>query len=260
MRCTRRLLCAGFEEPAHLKQTFYTPLTNSRCMIVGRPFWRYPLAVVPPQPDVSPLITAIRDLPSTSRPFRIVSHEDASGRVFNASVFDDAPTMQNFLEWYGEHALDATGAYHHCLKAPAADEVPTRATLLFSAGNTVLADTRFGEYQLGMAVRYSRYTLRSAEARAEVEVAAASGEFEARIAACMQEHGLAYFGRLIMSGGDEAGGGHLLTAVRYGTLADAERGTALSRELLRSELESWFVDAFSGETTIMGTASRVLEL
>jgi hypothetical protein len=153
----RRLLSSGrFDVPAHLKQTFFTPLTG-RCMIVGRPIWRYPLADVrQPQSEVAPLITAIRDLPSESRPFRMVSHEDATGQVFNASFFVDEPTMNSFLQWYDENALNPSGPYHECLKAPAADEVPTPETLLFGAGTSVLADTRFGEYQLGSTHRPPR--------------------------------------------------------------------------------------------------------
>ena len=68
-------------------------------MIVGKPFWNYPIAVVPPVAEVAPLITAIRALESSARPFRIVSHEDATGRVFNASFFEDQQTMAAFLEW-----------------------------------------------------------------------------------------------------------------------------------------------------------------
>jgi len=257
----RRLLSSGrFDVPAHLKQTFFTPLTG-RCMIVGRPIWRYPLADVrQPQSEVAPLITAIRDLPSESRPFRMVSHEDATSQVFNASFFVDEPTMNSFLQWYDENALNPSGPYHECLKAPAADEVPTPETLLFGAGTSVLADTRFGEYQLGMAVRYSRYELLSAAARAEAAEEAASAEFEGRIAACMHEHGVSYFGRLVMSAGEADGPGSFLTVSRYGSLADAERGSAAVRALLAPEMEHWFVEPTRPGSHIIGTASRVLEL
>jgi len=236
-------------------------------MIIGNPFWRYPLAVVPPEAAVAPLISAIRELDPTMRPFRIVSHEDESGRVFNASFFDTEDSMHRFLDWYGENALDRSCQYHACL-APAAAvemELPTPGTLLFGAGNNVLGDTRFGEYQLGMAVRYSRQVLRSAEMRDEAAKIASSVEFEQRIADCMSERGISYFGRLIMScdttrecGGEtsKTSSGSFLTAVRYGSLEDAQRGSAASRELLAEEIDRWFVS----HTSVIGTASRVLEL
>ena len=292
IEAARRRLCGGvFELPAHLKQSFYTPTAGGRCMIIGNPFWKYPIALVPPEPSVAPLITAIRELDSGKRPFRIVSHEDESGRVFNASFFDDEPAMRAFLEWYGTNALDPAGEFHACLTPAAAesDALPTAGTLLFGAGTSVLADTRFGEYQvrrraagsphahrwtrvslaaharapcaaaqLGMAVRYSRQTLRSAAMRADAAEEVASAEFEQRIAECMQAHGVAYFGRLIMSEAHGAGedGGTFLTAVRYGSLDDAQRGSALAREMLAPEIGRWF----SQTSQIIGTASRVLEI
>jgi len=92
----------------------------------------------------------------------------------------------------------------------------------------------------------------------EVNEIATSAEFEQRIADCMQTNGIAYFGRLIMSEGEGGGdgGGTLMTAVRYGSLDDAVRGSTAARELLAPEIERWF----SEHTSIIGTASRVLEL
>jgi len=78
-------------------------------MIVGKPFWNDPIAVVPPRTEVAPLITAIRALDRSARPFRIISHEDDTGRVFNASFFDDQQTMDAFLAWcVWAHSLTLT--------------------------------------------------------------------------------------------------------------------------------------------------------
>ena len=54
----------------------------------------------------------------------------------------------------------------------------------------------------------------------------------------------------------EASPGVWLTASRYGTLEDARRGTEATRELLSGEIGTWF----SSYDSIIGTASRVLEL
>ena len=52
-------------------------------------------------------------------------------------------------------------------------------------------------------------------------------------------------------------GNVILSAVRYGSMDDAQRGTALSRDLLAPEIATWF----SGEhRTLMGVAQRVLEV
>ena len=171
----RRLSTAAlWEAPPNLVPSFYTPMKD-RCVIVGKPYWSYPLAVMPPPEKVAPLITAIRELDSSRRPFRIISHEEgSSGRVFNASFFQDENTMRSFLSWYGENALEKSGKYFGCLEPAAADPAdrPTPTSLLFGAASSVLADTRFGEYQLGMAVRYSRQVLRSAEMMEEASVEA----------------------------------------------------------------------------------------
>lgn len=258
----RRLLStAAFALPEHLKsQPFLTRAEKGRCMVVGNPHWRYPIAVVPSEPKVTPLVEAIRSAPQ--RPFRIVSHEDEHGRVFNASFFEDADTMHGFLEWYAANALDPEGEYHNCLESASAVEagLPSNETLLFGRGSDVLADTRFGEYQLGMAVRYTAWELRSQETREEACVEAASAEFEERIASCMQANGVAYFGRLLMMDGPVVDGhpGVMLSAVRYGSVADAHKGSQLSRELVATELDQWF--APDRAKTIIGTAQRVLEV
>ena len=97
-----------------------------------------------------------------------------------------------------------------------------------------------------------------------------SEAFEQRIAELMQSHGVSYFGRLVMrsvpaiagpaarAAADEAeeGGGTFLTAIRYGSLDDAQRGTALVREHLAYEIDRWF----ESHEMVVGTASRVLEL
>ena len=242
--------------PGHLHESFYTPVASGRCMIVGAPFWRYFLAVVPPEPEVAPLITAIREL--DVRPFRIISHVDESGKVFNASFFDSSETMSRFLEWYDANALTPGGEYHSCLAsaAPAGGMLPTPDSLLFGKGVHALADTRFGEYQLGMAVRYSHYQLRDQEMLEETRREAAKPEFEERIAACMQDHAVSYFGRLIMEQPLPDGGAEILTAARYGSIDDARRGSALSRELLGPEMRRWF----ASHSDLLGTATRVLEL
>ena len=225
-------------------------------MAIANPFWRYPIAVVGEDEissQVSPLIRAIREAPQ--RPIRIITHETECGKVFNCSFFDDEATMTGFLQWYGDTALNPDGELYNCLQPAAAqDEVlPTPDTLLFASGSQVLADTRFGEYQLGMAVRYSRWALQgTAEERAQWLDEVSAPDIEHRIASCMQEHDVSYFGRLVMADGH----GNVLTAVRYGSLDDAARGTTASRELLKHEVATWFS---SGET-IMGSAQRVLEV
>ena len=225
-------------------------------MAIANPFWRYPIAIVGDDDissQVSPLIRAIREAPQ--RPIRIITHETECGKVFNCSFFDDEATMRGFLQWYGEKALNPDGELYHCIRPAAAQEevLPTPDTLLFASGSQVLADTRFGEYQLGMAVRYSRWLLHgTAEEQARWVDEVSAPEIESRIASCMQEHGVAYFGRLVMADGH----GSVLTAVRYGSLDDCRRGTAASRELLQAEVAKWFS---SGET-IMGLAQSVLEV
>lgn len=262
----RRGFCSRLSSlvlPSHLKEAFLTPPTYGRCMAIANPFWRYPLAVVgddgvaPPQ--VSPLIAAIRAAPQ--RPIRIITHTDSRGHVFNASFFEDAPTMEGFFEWYEANALRPDGEFHHCLEPAAAEQTAlpaSAAELLFARGRRILADTRFGEYQLGMAVRYSAWVPWSADMFEEAAVGAARDEFEERIAESMNARGVAYFGRLVLAEeATEGSPGRIVTAVRFGSLDDARRGSALTRELVHSELSRWFQPS---PLTIYGTALRVLEV
>lgn len=76
-----------------------TPVNNKTAMIVGRPLWRYALAVARPEPQMAPLIEAITALPSDRRPFRIVSHDVEDGRVFNSAFFDSTDHASAFLAW-----------------------------------------------------------------------------------------------------------------------------------------------------------------
>jgi len=239
-----------------------------RCMIVAEPFWRYAIASVPPSPEAAPLLDAIRKLDESQRPFRIVSHETEDGLAFNASFFDSSEAMNTWLQWLSENALSPSGQFHGALKTAAKDNaLPTPSSLLFGAGTKVLTDTRFGEYQLGMAARYSRQVLRDEEMLAEATEAMMDGDFEQRIAHCMQENGVAYFGRLVMldtieertaGTAERAVGpaGSFLTVSRYGSLEDARRGTELVRQLLAPELDRWF----SEHKMIMGQVQRSLEL
>ena len=229
-------------------------------MAVANPFWRYPIAVVGDggvATQVAPLIAAIRTAPH--RPIRIITHEDDNGRTFNCSFFEDEATMRGFLEWYGANALSPDGEFHTCLKSAADQDLPTPSTLLFVAGTRILADTRFGEYQLGMAVRYTAWQPKTPEMFEEAAIGASCAEFEERIATCMQERGVSYFGRLLMTDVPEGSGqaGTIITAVRYGSLDDARRGSALSRELMDAELSRWFLPS---PPTIYGQALRVLEV
>ena len=68
LRSAARRLCT-WKVPAHLGRytPFYTEMPG-RCMIIGQPFWKYQIAVVPPPPEMVPLINAVRELESTTRP------------------------------------------------------------------------------------------------------------------------------------------------------------------------------------------------
>jgi hypothetical protein len=154
-RCSSDSRLVGLVLPAHLKEAFLTPTPPGRCMVVANPFWAYPIAVVGDggamSSQVAPLIAAIRAAPN--KPLRIITHEDPSGRVFNASFYEDEDSMRAFFEWYATNALSPDGEYHYCLQPAAAQEgdVPTPDSLIFATGTRILADTRFGEYQLGTA-------------------------------------------------------------------------------------------------------------
>ena len=258
MRLFRRSL-SGFHLPSHLRMPFLTPTSGGRCMIVGAPFWRYFLAVVPPEPAVAPLINAIRELDASSRPFRILSHVDEAGKVFNASFFETEENMNRFLTWYTANALEPGSAYHVCLTSAAmlGDVLPTGQSLLFGKGVRVLADTRFGEFQLGMALRYSHYTLRDGAMHEEARMQAAAPELEEQIASQMLLEGISYFGRLVMEQPAAKGGmPQFISAARYGSVEEARRGTLVTRELLGPQMSRWF----SAHKDLVGTATRVLEL
>ena len=77
----RGLTAAPIHVPDHLKQLDYLTLAmpTGRCMIVGRPLFKYPIAVVPPPEEVAPLLSAIRSC--ECRPFRIISFADEMGKV-----------------------------------------------------------------------------------------------------------------------------------------------------------------------------------
>jgi hypothetical protein len=49
----------------------------------------------------------------------------------------------------------------------------------------------------------------------------------------------------------------LLTALRYGSIDDAKRGTACVRELMRPELTEWFGNEHK---SLLGKTTQVLEL
>ena len=95
--------------------SFQTRVASKTCMIVGRPMWRYPIALPKPPPATAPLIEAIRQI--DCRPFRVISHAAEDGKVFNASFFHDEKTMHDFGEWYAENALAPGSEHHQCLRA-----------------------------------------------------------------------------------------------------------------------------------------------
>ena len=189
----------------------------------------------------------------------MVSHESEDGRVFNSTFFEDDSAATAFLAWYNDHALTGGGQFHSCLAGASAEgeELPTGETLLFGRGSGVLDDTRFGEYQLGMSVRYSVATFRSAAMEEEARAVGTSAAFERRIAEAMTGSGISYFGRLVMKAAPAEPGGppRWITASRYGSLQEATAGTALVRRLCEDEMARWF----TSYDTIIGTASRVLD-
>ena len=115
---------------------------------------------------------------------------------------------------------------------------------------------------MGMAINFSRQVpVDHEQFKAMCEVAG-SDEFELSIAACMQDHGVAYFGRLAMLEGSTAAGEAgappaLVTALRYGSVDDAKRGTAAVRELMSPQLTQWFGEQHD---SLLGTITKVLQL
>ena len=101
----------------------------------------------------------------------------------------------------------------------------------------------------------------NAEQAANMRDEAAAPEFEQRIARCMQEHGIAYFGRLAMledpAIATEGQPPALLTILRYGSVEDAERGTAAVRELMNEDLTRWFGNQHA---SMIGTTTQCMEL
>ena len=261
--------------PEHLRKvtSLYTSTGAERCMIVGKPRYKYPIAVVPPPPDVASLFSAIREC--ESRPFRIISYEDEAGRVFNCSFFDNPQKMHEWLEWLDSNALQPGSPFYEgfAKATDGADEIPTPSTLLFGRGTELLADTRFGEYQVGMSIVFTRQIPKDAEQHKSVSEVASSEEFEHRIARCMEENNVAYFGRLAMMedvvstpdvdaavasyGGEDPPQPALITALRYGSIEDAHRGTEAVRALMLPELTEWFDNEHK---SLMGTTTKVLEL
>jgi len=230
--------------------TLYTSAKSSTAMIVGHPFWRYPIAVQPPEPAARPLLEAMRNL--EDRPYRIISHYAEDGKVFNASVFVSDEKMRSFLRWYDSNALQPGSMYHGCLTDAASGEaLPTADSLLFGTGTQVLDDTRFGEYQLGMAVRYSVIVFPSEEVEAEARRVATTPLFEQRIAQMNNASGISYFGRLVMASDSRT----WLSASRYGSIPEARKATELTRERFAPEFERWF----ASYTSIIGTASRLID-
>ena len=152
-------------------------------------------------PAVPTLLHAIKRY--DSRPFRIISHECEDGKLFNCAFFDSKADMSAYKAWYTACALTEGGKFHGPLSTAFADQsdMPTPETWLWGSGMEVtkrqrgrpplrfaevaatvaqvLSDSRFGEYQLGMAVRYSRMVFRDEAVKDEAERAALTTEFGA---------------------------------------------------------------------------------
>jgi len=251
-----------FVVPEHLRQfvSLTLRMDAGRCMVIGKPRYQYPIAEVPAPKEVAPLLTAIRSC--EARPFRIISYADEAGSVFNCSFFNDDGHMQTWLAWLTENALMPGSQFHDCMVNAVGDtdSLPTSETLLFGRGTKVLTDTRFGEYSVGMTVNFSRQTPLDEEKQAEMCDVFSSPEFEERIARCMLENNVTYFGRLAMLEDPDTttdAPPALITALRYGTMDDAKRGTEAVRELMRPELTEWF--GFQ-HASLLGTTTQVLEL
>ena len=187
---------------------------------------------------------------------QLVAHTSLphNSRQFNAAYFDDDIQFQKYSSWFREHALTPGGRLHEAWKARYLDTsvLPTPESWLWGVGQKVLSDTRHGEHQLGQAHRFSRMMFRDAAAKADAEQAAVDPQFEASIARELEEEGITYYGRLVMSApADEAGNcGGWFTKSRYGSLQDAQRGTWLIKTFLfKEEMARWF---YSHET-IAGT-------
>jgi hypothetical protein len=255
-------------------KSFLTAVAQKTCMTVGKPAWRFPLATPKARAAVAPLMDAIKRL--DERPFRMVSHEDEDGNSFNCSFFHSEEQKLAFQDWEAKNALTPGSQFHECL-TQASEAVPSSEALYFGEGAQMLTDSRFGEYQLGMAVRYSRAVFRSREMmdEAAVQVGASlaprtplalspptrhgprahAGDppFERIMARAGMKRGIPYFGRLVMTTPDE---NTWLTATRYGSVADAKEGKEVVKELFAQEMDRWF-DSYESQ---YGTTSQLLEL
>jgi hypothetical protein len=262
IRLARSLATRAWQPlPDHLKVNFNTTFVGGEgCMIIGKPLYKYPIATWPPPEQVRPLFDAIREC--EHRPFRIVSYEDDEGRVFNSSFFEDETRMRGWLSWLADNALSPGGKYHDCMiQSMAGGSIPQPSDLLFGRALKMIADTRFGEYQVGMAACFTRQVPGDLALHSEMADVAASSDFEQRIANCMADNGVAYFGRLAMLEDPDASDAgkppSLITVLRYGSTDDAKRGTKAVRELMSDELSRWFGDE---HRSMIGTSKKVMEL
>ena len=181
-----------------------TPTGLSTTMTIVNPF-------VHREPQLADALQALPAVPTLlhaikrydSRPFRIISHECEDGKLFNCAFFDSKADMSAYKAWYTACALTEGGKFHGPLSTAFADQsdMPTPETWLWGSGMEVtkrqrgrpplrfaevaatvaqvLSDSRFGEYQLGMAVRYSRMVFRDEAVKDEAERAALTTEFGA---------------------------------------------------------------------------------
>ena len=180
-----------------------TPTGLSTTMTIVNPF-------VHREPQLADALQALPAVPTLlhaikryeSRPFRIISHECEDGKLFNCAFFDSKADMSAYRDWYIECALTEGGKFHGALSTAFANQsdMPTPETWLWGTGlevgeaparqvatrlaevaaavfAQVLSDSRFGEYQLGMAVRYSRMVFRDEAAKQEAERTALTTEF-----------------------------------------------------------------------------------
>ena len=220
-----------------------TQMESAGLLAIAKPF-----RPVAPRTDklfalraVPPLLQAILKLGSSESPHRIIAYETEHGEQFNAAYFDDEAAFTAYRSWFLAQAVQRGGRLHAAWAERFLDaaELPTSKDWLWGVGHSVLSDTRVGEYQLGHGHRYSRMMFRDAAAKADAEAAAVDPQFEAQIEHAMEQEGVVYYGRLVMSA--QEGHGGWFTKSRYGSLLDAERGTWLIKELLfKQEMARWF--------------------
>ena len=220
-----------------------TQMESAGLLAIAKPF--RPVAPRTDKPfalrAVPPLLQAILKLGSSESPHRIIAYETEHGEQFNAAYFDDEAAFTAYRSWFLAQAVQRGGRLHAAWAERFLDaaELPTSKDWLWGVGHSVLSDTRVGEYQLGHGHRYSRMMFRDAAAKADAEAAAVDPQFEAQIEHAMEQEGVVYYGRLVMSA--QEGHGGWFTKSRYGSLLDAERGTWLIKELLfKQEMARWF--------------------